>query len=244
MSHLRFVVLSTPRSGTTHLVAMLNRAGSVLMHEEIFHRDLWPALREESAELRDIQPPSLQAIAYAEGVLSECPAGKSHVGFKMWQSQSPEACRHVLREPKIRKIILERENRLASYASLQKALHTGVWNVSRQDSPGEEYAAETVRFHADEFVEHVKRQDEVFRYYRDQSRGQTLHISYAGLIAGSDHGRCVGFLDLRTSDREPAGEYRRLNAPDILSRFAESDRPTVVAVIAELGHPEWAGIEC
>jgi LPS sulfotransferase NodH len=244
MSHLRFVVLSAPRSGTTNLVARLNRSDSILMHEEIFHRDIWRVLREESPELRDIHPPSLQAIAYAEGVLSECPAGKSQVGFKMWRTQSPEACQHVLRDRRIHKIILERKNRLASYASLTKALSTGVWNVSRQDSPGAGYATETVRFDADKFLEHVKRQDEAFDYYREQSHGPTLDVSYTGLVAESDHRRCLDFLGLEMPDRDHAEEYQRLNTPDILSRFAESDRAAVVSVITELGHPEWAGIEC
>jgi hypothetical protein len=223
---------------------MLNRLQSVLMHEEIFHRDIWPTLRSESSELRDL-PPDVQAIAYAEGVLSQCPPGKSHVGFKMWRNQSPEACDHLLHDKAVRKIVLERENRLAAYASLSKARRTMVWNSSRQDSPGAEYAAATVAFDTDDFRQLVRRQDGLFQHYRRAARGETLHITYGGLVAGDDYRRCLEFLGLQRSVSEPADEdFVRLNDAEILSRFDERDHSRVDALITELGHPEWAATEC
>ncbi|MBB5958530.1 LPS sulfotransferase NodH [Saccharothrix tamanrassetensis] len=240
MSHVRFVVLSLARSGSSHLMSLLNRSPGVLMHDEIFHPEHWDRIVEDSAELRAIRPRSLRAVAFADTVLADCPPGKTHIGFKMWREQAPAACQWLLQDPGIHKIILERENKLASYSSLSKANSTDVWNVSEKDSLQQGYAERAVEgFDVAEFRDHVKRRTDIFRYYRETARGPVVDLTYQGLVGGTDHARCLEFLGLNPPDDRPA-EYRRLNSADILERFAESERSGVLAALAEVGHPEWA----
>ncbi|MEU6152205.1 hypothetical protein ABZ816_19630 [Actinosynnema sp. NPDC047251] len=240
MGHVKFVVLSLARSGTTHLMSLLNRSPGVLMHDEIFHPEHWDRIVGDSAELRAIRPRSLRAVAVANTVLSECPPGRTHIGFKMWREQSAAVCQQVLQDPEVHKIILERENKLASYSSLSKANITDVWNVTERESLDAGYAKREIeRFDPAAFRDHVKRRTSIFRYYRETARGPVVNLTYQGLVGGTDHARCLEFLGVAPPRDQPA-EFRRLNSADILDRFAESERDRVLAALAEVGHPEWA----
>jgi len=89
----------------------------------------------------------------------------------------------------------------------------------------------------------VARLDGVFGFYREHATGESLHITYAGLVVGHDFRRCMEFLDLKVPEGDTADEYVRLNEGDILARFAPEDHDAVRETVAGLGHPEWAGAE-
>lgn len=240
MSHTKFVILSESRSGTTHLASMLNLVKGVSMLGEIFHPREW---NQMSRRVRAVRPSFMRSIAFMDEVLSQCPRGKTHVGFKMWRSQAPGACHRALQDESILKIVLDRENRLASYSSLYKALTTGVWNITQEDRLAGNYERRLIdTFDSIGVLEHVIERDALYGYYRKNSVGRTLNISYSGLLAGEDYDRCMEFLGLEPLAGRPS-EHRRLNSGAILSRFAESERAEVVRTLAELGHPEWAGSE-
>jgi hypothetical protein len=240
MSHVKFVILSLSRTGSNHLTSVFNQSDAIFVHDEIFHESIWKTMSEESEELRDIRPRFVRAIVYADAVLSDCPPGKTHVGFKMRRDQAPEACHHLLQDPDVHKIILDRANLLATYSSLSKANATDVWHLAEEDESAKEYAEQLIEdFDAQDFFDHVKLRRKTFKYYRENSRGPTLDISYAGFVAGADHARSMEFLGLPLPPSQ-ASVYRQLNSSDILSRFAEPARDEVMAAITELGHPEWA----
>src|SRR4051794_16243446 len=114
MPRTRFVILSTARSGTSHIGSMLRKTQGVFMHGEIFHRDVSSHVREEYRNARDVTLRERSAAAYVEDILNFVPADEAHVGFKHFRGESLEACRYVLRQAEVRKIILERKNRLAA----------------------------------------------------------------------------------------------------------------------------------
>lgn len=239
MPFTKFAILSTARSGTSHLSSMLKKTPGAYVHGEIFGNKPKMHIRDEYSAAHDVTLKDREPIAFVESILAYAPPGKTHVGFKMWRSQSPEACAHVLADTLVRKIILERENRLGGFSSAVKAKQTGIWNRDVGRTIRETYTDTKIDgFKPAVFKRFVAGKDEIFRYYTQASRGPTLRVTYHEIISDTAYETCLDFLGLPAPGEQPPGK-RQLNSSDLLSRYREEDRPAIVATLDELGHPEW-----
>ncbi len=239
MDHVKFVILSSARSGTSHLSVTLANTESIFCHGEIFHAKILWHIKDEYKTERDVSLRDRDPIAFVDDIYSFCPPGNTHVGFKMWRSQAPQACDHILQDVSVRKIILERENRLAAYSSGAKAETSGIWNIGEGRTPKAAYAAQRIeRFNAANFLNFVKTQNDLFRYYSRNTKGPAIRVTYDDVVDNSAYETCLRFLGLAMPDERPPGKAK-LNSSDILSRFAEPERAKVVQAVTEAGHPEW-----
>ena len=157
----------------------------------------------------------------------------------MWWNYSPEACEHILSSENIFKIIVDRPNRLASFASRMKAEATKIWNLPASDEVDDGYVDRKIAgFSPVEFLNYVRTTDSIFAKYRERARGPVLEISYEEILSGDAYQKCVAFLGVTAGHNEPKG-YTKLNPSSILSRFVHADAPIVLDVLDEIGHPEW-----
>ena len=112
---LKFVVLSAPRSATTSLVGLLNSHPSVVCHKEAFHPakpythfaadEVW------TSEMRDVNRSKFFERLWTNDAKEEA------VGFKAFPGHLTRSDFHVLLSPHVRKIVVERRDKLASYVS-------------------------------------------------------------------------------------------------------------------------------
>ncbi len=166
-----FVILSAPRSGSTHLVNLLCRHPEVACHGEVFGKKrvlFWGAgaernkpLAEELFALRD---------ADAEGFLERIfglNMGRTHVGFKIFEEHGRQIIDRLIDDVGIKKIFLYRGNILAAYSSSVVAKATGVWGTRQRSMLPEGLRA---KFVAKRFL---KFHDRRVRFFRDTA-GRTL----------------------------------------------------------------------
>lgn len=239
MDHVKFAILSSARSGTSHLSDTLANTDGIFCHGEIFHADITWHIKDEYKAERDVSLRDRDPIAFVEDVYSFCPPGNTHVGFKIWRSQAPQACDRILQDASVRKIILERENRLAAYASGAKAETSGIWNIVEGRKPNAAYAARSIeKFNSVSFLDFVKAQNDLFRHYSGNTKGPAIRVTYEDVVDNSAYETCLRFLGLAMPEERPRGKTK-LNSSDILSRFAESEKAKVVETVTAAGHPEW-----
>ena len=239
MTRVSFVVLSSARSGTSHLGSTLKKTDRVFFHGEIFHKKVFAHVREEYWTARDVSLRDRDPVAFARDVHSFYPPGTTRVGFKMWRGQSPAACDALLRDESVHKIVLERKNRLAAYSSVLKARLTGVWNRAEGQERREAYREALITdFDPETFRAYVARQDHMFRLYKTLARGPMLNLTYDDILRDTAYGACLEFLGLTPPGRRPPGK-EKLNPTDILGRFAPEKREDVKAAAELAGHPEW-----
>lgn len=236
---VKFVLLSVGRSGTSHIIAMLRQTKGVFAQGEIFHEDVPTHISPDVVRAVDISLRDRDPRAFVDAVLGYAPGDATAVGFKMWWNHNPDACRYVLEDESVRKIIVERSNRLAWFASNEKALATTIWNMPADKGLDQKYRDARPPFSAQRFADFAAWADGIFQSYRRLSRGPVLECSYQDILDGLAYRKCTAFLDLEASVEEPQG-YLKLNGSDIVARFAESDRDAIVADLARIGRPEWA----
>ncbi len=235
----KFVLLSAARSGSSLVVETLNSHPSVIAHGEIFHEDLDTHIRPEFRETHDLSLRERDPVGFVDAILG-FPAGRSAVGFKIWEPQSRLACDYILAAPDIVKIILERENCLAHYTSIALAQQTGVWNVRNDFNTDIKIPAGPLRFSVREFHDFIAYHKRIFDYYRKSASGPVIELSYVE-AARLEFSRIFGALSISPLDLQ--ARTLRLHTADTLSRFAVEDHQAIRDELAQMGRSAWVSEE-
>lgn len=239
---IRFVVLAAPRTGSTQLVHALRQHPDIYMHSEVFHQldermehEILPeALPHLATETRKEEP-----LAYAQAVLDFAPEGKRAVGFKMFRIQSRPASDWLMADTEIPKIVLERQNLLAMFASSRLARMTGVYNVGQyaKDQFLEGLRARQAEFVPEDFREFCDKQTRIYTQYKKKIKGPLLWVTYADLAAGRAADQAVEFLGL--PPLPPIKSLVKLHGNDIAARFTDETRPLLEAELSRIDRPDW-----
>ncbi len=159
--------------------------------------------------------------------------GHAAVGFKVFQGHSPEAHETLLKDEAIHKIILKRENHLASFSSRLIAKETGQWSTSNPNARKEAKA----HFEAKPFENFCRRADEYFDFVSENSRGPRLDITYEDHIMARKLDEVIEFLGADTSVEIHSDKVKQLSR-EVVDRF---DNPEEVRDhLAKTNHENWA----
>src|SRR5258708_862065 len=118
---MRFVIVASPRTGSSHLTDLLNHQPDILCNGEIYHPlrvfVKWPRDKMEKRTRKTLRELRTQdPIAFKEYIFSNN-FGRAHLGFKILNHQNNDVLQIVLDDSSIFKIILFRRNILANYSS-------------------------------------------------------------------------------------------------------------------------------
>ena len=211
---IAFVVLTSPRSGSTWLVQTMNRAAGVTAYGELFL-----ANRMQTWGASDVPPYDAyrsagrfpRVIRYTRGVLDR--PGNAAVGFKLMYGQ---ARRHptlwaYLMARRVRIIHLVRENSLDVAISRQVAAQTGRFHAEAADvSDAPDVQVDTRQLVRD--IRSHRRWVSAARRLGGVGASPWLELRYESLVAfsGRELGRLGAFLGV---ELVPAG-----STPDSLKR--------------------------
>lgn len=232
---VKFVILSAARSGTSLLTSTLSTHPDILCHGEIFHPKYRQHLKGTFADMPDDEILALREDLDRFLPLVFGQPGVPVTGFKMWESQNPACCERLLADTSVRKIIYERENKLAQFSSGQLAKQTGVWNVAA-DNTRRKIAADPLPFNPEAFARFLDKQQSIFQGYRDRARGEVLDIGF-NRIAEGDFAPVLAFLGVDAMDLAP--RTKRLHSSDTLSRYDAAHHDTIRAVLKDMDRIEW-----
>lgn len=237
MSHKKFVLLSQARSGTSLMVSILNSHKHILCHGEIFHQLKREAhLKGSWLENNNLSSFSGKDIDYAYSVLNDSVDNKFQcVGFKMWKIQSEDACEEICKDDSVLKIILERDNKLATYSSGLLAKKTGVWNLSSEVK--KDLKNTEVTFREKGFLAHIEAQHKAFEFYDNVSKGEVFKLKYHEIDMNKAHD-IINFLGQDASDTLEFGK-KKLHSSNILNRFEISDHEKILETLKKIDKEEW-----
>ena len=229
-----FVILTTGRTGSTLLVSLLNSHPEIICHSEpynpngVFMTGDLPKMRG-LGQIRKFFP-----VVFARFLLNRY--GDAPIkGFKILSHQSPQVHAMVAKSPKIKKILLRRDNGLAAYSSNMIAHATQQWHVRE----GVETKQTRVVFDADSFdrytlhaAEHL---DSLRRTMKATSQ-RWLELEYRDLLSADAHRSILEFLGADESIPLRSGMTRR-SPPVLKDRFENWD--DVVAHLTNIGREDW-----
>ncbi|MGE0372706.1 MAG: sulfotransferase [Gammaproteobacteria bacterium] len=178
----KFVIISTPRTGSNLLCGMLNSHPRVTCFHELFHANgiyYGPANNGRfdfgTIDDRDSRPHEFIQKIYGADAASKA------IGFKIFQGHNDRVLNFLLDHPEIRKIVLKRDNLLFSYTSALVARSTQKWQQVG-DSP----SAATGKVHVDpaEFIRYAKKISGFYTAVEDRLETKKfLALEYTDLLA-------------------------------------------------------------
>jgi len=225
----RFVIVAWPRTGSTHLVQLLNGHGEILCHGEIFQSQLpgiplrWPDADKDPGAIGDLVNLRSQSPGMFLDRVWSRDYGHECIGFKIFPGHNDEVLEKLTHDSSVRKIVLMRRNVLAAYSSAMIARFTG--ERLRLLSRSELEWRGAVRFEAEQFLPFSVAYRNFYNniFERLQEDGQPLHLQLYEQINDSDQiGRLVRFIGAKPVG-PLASRLRKQNSADILSRFSNPD---------------------
>jgi LPS sulfotransferase NodH len=237
-----FAILAMPRSGSTRLCDIVGRHPAAACHQEIFHHDEVQAYLPRHLEImdrarRDADPGRFldKFLAFNEVHFR----GRQCHGFKVLfhQKQAKALVEIVGPDRRLKKIILNRNNVLACFASLRMAVATGEWQ--RTGTGGDAAARDQkIPFEREKFNAFVGEQTlmrAAVERAAQQSGRPLLSISYDETLTQAGLGRVWDFLELAPIADE--GIFRKVRTRPLLDCFSNPD--AVVEAARSVGRPDW-----
>jgi LPS sulfotransferase NodH len=238
---MAFVIIASPRTGSTHLTALLHRHSDIICHGEIFHPQMKNPLKRwqssesvpegvsEMVELRRSDPRE-----FLRRVFRNDDGGK-HVGFKIFNGHNNEILDELIADTSVKKIVLFRPNLLAVYSSSRIAHKIGerVIKTPRESQP-------LVRFESKKFVKYCRKYTSFYRDVLQSLEGgrQPFHfLNYETINDPIFFAAVVAFIgaDPAKATLQPASIKQ--NSSELLKRFCNPEE--VEELLRSEGRLNW-----
>jgi hypothetical protein len=243
---MRFVIIGSPRTGSSHLVNLVGAHPEILCNGNVFHPKhvwvFWPEadlsrdVKIELRELRRTDPDALLERVFATNY------GRPHVGFKIFEGQNDAILDKLIEDDSVKKIVLYRKNVLASYSSKLVARKTGKFDATDSQALAE---PPKVAFVQEKFVEFQTRFNAFYSRVIDRlnAHRQVFHlINYDEINDPTLFAGLVNFIGanplLGVSKADQHKNHVKQNPTNICSRFSNSEE--VVEYLRETGLLHWA----
>lgn len=243
MAEINFTIIANPRTGSNHLIELLNSHNEITCHREVFHRDniyMLEGTRNELLQERKDNPLAFLMQMYDLSPTRAC-------GFKIFNGHDDSVLDQVIHDSSIKKIILYRPNFLSVYSSEKiaqlenryliigdriKKTDVNVYDSSR--------TSEKAYFDKVEFELALNAYQDFYKktvIALNKTNQDYLLLNYEDYINEYFFRRTFSFLGLFQPD-EVHTRMRKLNSSDILSRFTNPNE--VKIYIEKIGRMNWA----
>ncbi|MBL8661477.1 MAG: hypothetical protein JNM29_01570 [Candidatus Odyssella sp.] len=242
MTTQHFSVIAAGRSGSSRLCDILGRHPAIACHQEIFFPREVQAYFPKTLGLKILDTAHRDADhkAFLDEFLAfgaDWFKNRRWHGFKAIYSnvQFPPSLM-ICRDARLRKILLHRDNLLASYASDRLGIATGVWQriAGKEGEP----ARHTVEFEKEHFEAYCGRRlirlAACERAMRESGQ-DFLRIEYAESLTAEGMRRVWRYLGV--AETAETGVYRRNNRRPLLECFSNPDAAAEAA--ESLGRADW-----
>lgn len=232
----RFIILCDTRSGTTALTSTLKTHPDVHCYGHPFFENAkgHSRMNEFLHGAVDIEKRKIKPVEYAYDILNTT-RGATTTGFKIWTSDyvgTNEALAALTADPTIKKIILNRENKLACISSAALVALKKENPEAFEDPDNRPQAV----FEKDKFLRQTRNRIKRIESYPAMCTGEVLKLPYEGLMTTGLQA-ITQFLDLEEFDFVISTKKR--NTGDIIGRYKPEFHDEIRATLDEIGHPEW-----
>lgn len=232
-----FAIISPPRAGSTLLCGLLDSHPDVICNYEVFHPNEVALSFRLSDRTSDISVRDVGALPFLANLLTrqhkQNPAYTA-IGFKLQLSefQINAGLEAVAGCRPLRKILLDRSNRLAAYASVWTAMATGVWQTTSRQDP----SRGLLHFDHAHYRAYQERLDrDVALAERLIGPQPCLRLDYVDLLSRTHQARVLRYLDLPVEPMR--ADWVKTGTGSPLDVFDNPDE--VIRAMTTLGRENW-----
>ena len=200
---------------------MLNAHPEILCHYELFHpKKIFHSLPKDVTDARsvDISFRNKTPDKFLEFIWRTTGKAKA-VGFKMFPEHNDAVLSETLRDEKVRKILLDRENPLFAYTSLLIAQKTGQYSLLEE----KDRKSCRVSVKWDQFLRYCRRKNEFYENAKANARGAAFPIYYEDLLERRWQERLLEFLGVDSDVTNIKIKRRKQNPSKLTERIVNFD---------------------
>ncbi|MGE3839975.1 MAG: sulfotransferase [Vicinamibacterales bacterium] len=235
-----FSIIALPRSGSTLLCGLLDSHPDILCHYELFHPNEIALSLRIADRVHDTSARAPGVLPFLSALLGshaeQFPAIRA-LGFKVLLSppQMATALEDVATCRDIVKLVVDRRNRLAAYASVWTAMKTGLWQTETACAP----ARRVLHFDEDHFQAYVTETDRAMALVDRLLEGQPrLDLDYQDVVSPNVGPRVLEFLNV---DPAPSLQSAWVKTGSACPLDAFDNPDAVRRCLSRLGKDEWIG---
>ena len=221
----RFIIISSPRTGSNLLCGLLDAHPEVICHYEIFHENEiyysdqyghdW--IKDFTKEMRDKDPQKFLQFLYDHKFGKRVKTN----GFKIFNGHNDPLLKSLLADPKVKKIILKRENLLMAFISKIEAEKSGVYFNIDQDKKPKEEAKQKINFDYRHFKVYEKNNLDFFASCRNQitaSNQKHFELDYTEVLNNETLSELLKFLEVDSNTDHLEERFRKQNIKGLQER--------------------------
>jgi hypothetical protein len=241
---MRFAIVASPRTGSSHLTNLLNLRVDVLCNGEILHpkrvfvnwrkKHRTPEKLAELFQLRATSPDQFLERIFAMDY------DRPNVGFKILRGQQKHVFERIIEDHSIKKIILFRRNVLANYSSRLIAGETGQYALRAKKAAQQTGERLLVPFDANEFMMFRRKYESYYASVMDAllESDQNFHlINYEEINTPHFFKSLLRYIGASLTGEASEGKHIKQNSSNIVSRFSNPEE--VETFLQEHDLPHW-----
>ncbi len=231
-----FIIVSRQRSGSNHLVSLLNSHRDLRCYGEIFRKNyrVSKIIGNSCESYSDISNRAADPKGFLDEIVTLNSGKVSRVGFKIFPNQAKKV-REIFGVSGLRVVHLIRQNLLARYSSTRAAKSTGQGALPI----GQTVIEVKVQFDPEKFARFIrnnrKHDNFVKKLMSRVDDTEIFDIAYEDINEPDRRDALLSYLGV-TPTPLSSGHQKR-NPTDILSRFENPDE--VSAFLSEHGFQHW-----
>jgi len=239
----KFVVLASPRTGSSMFKAALDSHPQITCHGELLRQNIRPGSNEDKMVIKQLQEEfwdrdyrQQNPLAFFENVVM-ISGPSEYVGFKLMLGKKKfSLIEELTKRDDYKIILLERSNLMAIYSSNEIVKVTGQGSARKNDT----IQKAQVEFSAASFEDFAQRRNRQYKKVKEllkNSNKTFLSVEYNQLRNSEGLKKVLEFLGVDPNqDLEIATKKR--NSDNILERFSNPE--VVNTYLEEKGLQEWA----
>ncbi len=220
-----FAIISAPRTGSNLLCGALDAHPEIICHYELFHKD---AIYHSSKYGDDwiskwtIESRNKNLHSFLDFVFKHRFGKKANtIGYKIFDGHNDELLYELLKDKRVKKILLKRDNWFLAFISQLEAQKTGVFVITDENKQKANYNFKVdVKINQFKFYEKVNVEffNNIETVLNDDSQ-EYLSLEYNSALENSNKIRLLKFLNVTVDPDLLKLEYKKQNQRGLKDRI-------------------------
>jgi len=240
MADPRFIIVATPRTGSTLLGDMLNSHNDIFCDNELYNPHQICRYGFNEDDINGLKYRNSQPIRFwNEFFFSEFAEKQKAIGFNFMLGHNYKILEQIFKKKELKIIFLTRDNKLAQYSSHKMALSTQCWSIKNGQDINQNYNT-MFDFRQFEHWLHEKMTYEVlFGKMLELLKLDYIYIEFKQLLQHDAHRAICNYLDVKFMPLKTS--LRKQNKNQIIDRFQNQN--DVREYLKLIGNEHWGMAE-
>ena len=240
MADPRFIIVATPRTGSTLLGDLLNSHSDIFCDNELYNPHQICRYGFNEDDINGLKYRNSQPIKFwNEFFFSEFAEKQKAIGFNFMIGHNYKILEQILKKKEFKIIFLTRDNKLAQYSSHKMALSTQCWSIEKEQDINQNNNTMFDFRQFEHWLHETMTYEVLFGKMLELLKLDYIYIEFKQLLQHDAHRAICNYLDVKFMPLKTS--LRKQNKNQIIDRFQNQN--DVREYLKLIGNEHWGMAE-